>query len=70
MLPFDDTLHMHQAGTVRPDNILGSGSDMIFYLVTPHADGDCLLFHRKHSPEAAALVYMARFKDFDTFHKI
>ncbi len=70
MFPFDDALHVHQAGTVRSDNILGSGSHMVFHLVTSHADGDCLLFYRKHSAEAAALVNMARFEDFDTFHKI
>ncbi len=70
MFPFDDALHVHQAGTVRPDNVFGSGSHMVFHLVTSHADGYRLFFYRKHSPEAAALVNMARFKDFDTFHKI
>ena len=49
MLPFDDTLHVHQAGTVRSDNVFGSGSHVVFHLITPHADGDCLLFHGKHS---------------------
>ena len=70
MFPFDDALHVHQAGTVRPDNVFGSGSHMVFHLVTSHADGYRLFFYRKHSPEAAALVNMARFKDFDTLHKI
>ena len=70
MLPFDDTLHVHQAGTVRSDNILGSGSDVIFYLITPHADGDCLLFHRKHSAKAATLVNMAGLEYFDAFYQI
>ena len=23
MFPFDDALHVHQAGTVRPDNVFG-----------------------------------------------
>ena len=59
MFPFDDALHVHQAGTVRPDNVFGSGSYMVFHLVTSHADGYRLFFYRKHSPEAAALVNMA-----------
>ena len=70
MLPFDDTLHVHQAGTVRSDNILGSGSHVVFYLITPHADGDCLLFHRKHSAKAATLVNMAGLEYFDAFYQI
>ena len=70
MFPFDDALHVHQAGTVRPDNVFGSGSHMVFHLVTSHTDGYRLFFYRKHSSEAASLVNMARFKDFDTFHKI
>ena len=35
MFPFDDALHVHQAGTVRPDNVFGSGSHMVFHLVRP-----------------------------------
>ena len=70
MLPFDDTLHVHQAGTVRSNNILGSGSHVVFYLITPHADGDCLLFHRKHSAKAATLVNMAGLEYFDAFYQI
>ena len=70
MLPFDDTLHVHQARTVRSDNILGSGSHVIFYLITPHADGDCLFFHRKHSAKATTLVNMAGLEYFDAFYQI
>ena len=70
MLPFDNTLHVHQAGTVRSDNIFGSGGHVVFHLITPHADGDCLLFHGKHSAKAATLVNMAGFENFDSFNQI
>ena len=57
MLPFDDTLHVHQAELVRLGQYI-SGSDVILPYHA-HADGDCLLFHRKHSAKAATLVNMA-----------
>lgn len=70
MFPFDDTLHMHQAGTVRSDNVFGSGSHVVFHLITPHADGYRLFFYGKHSAEAATFVYMAGLEHFDAFHHI
>ena len=70
MLPFDDALHMHQTGTVRSDNVFGSGSHVVFYLIPSHADGHGLFFHGKHTAETAALVDMAGFENFDTFDQI
>ena len=65
MLPFDHTLHVHQAGTVRSDNVFGSGSHVVFHLITPHANGYRLLFYGKHTAKPATFVYMAGLENFD-----
>ena len=70
MFPFDNALHMHQAGTVRSDNILGSGSHVVFHLIAPHTYGNSLLFYGKHSAKAAALVNVAGFEYLDSFYQI
>lgn len=70
MLPFDHTLHVHQAGTVRSDNVFGSGSHVVFHLITPHANGYRLLFYGKHTAKPTTFVYMAGLENFDAFDHI
>lgn len=67
---FDDTLHMHQAGTVGPGDIFGPGFHMMPYFITAHTDRDRLLFDGKHTAETTTFVYMARFKDFNTINQL
>ena len=66
----DDTLHMHQTGTISSGDIFGPGTHMVFHLVMSHTNRDFQLFDGKHSSETATFVNALRFEYLDAFYQL